>query len=80
MKDANEETLRKFLQYATGADVICVQEIKVVFNKLLELNQRVVARTCDCLLEVPATYTSYLDFQSQFKTQLNSGYWEMDIA
>ena len=53
VKDADEETLRNFLRYATGADVICVQEIKVLFNKLFGLNQRVVARTCGCLLEVP---------------------------
>ena len=30
VKDADEETLRKFLRYATGADVICVQHTKVV--------------------------------------------------
>ena len=80
VKDCDERLLRDFLRFCTGADVICVDGIKVTFNKLFGLNQRIVSHTCGCVLEVPVTYHSYLDFQNSFKNQLNSGFWEMDIV
>ena len=47
-------------------NVICVDGIKVTLNKLFGLNQRIVSHTCVCMLEVPVTHYSDLDFQNNF--------------
>ena len=51
------EDIKTFLRFCTGADVLCVKQIKVSFSKLYG-----IAHTCGPLLKVP---TNYEDFQSR---------------
>eukprot|EP00794_Sanderia_malayensis_P002513 gene2513-2902_t len=70
----------KFLRFATGADTICVEKIKVTFNNLSGMQRRVVAHTCGPVLELPTTYQSYVEFKKEMLSILRSGYWNMDFV
>ena len=72
----------EFLRFVTGASVCIVPKIKVDFNALSGFDRRPIAHTCDCVLELPTSYTSYEDFRGEFKaifdvTEENFS-WRMD--
>eukprot|EP00794_Sanderia_malayensis_P001847 gene1847-2080_t len=46
LRGLNEDALCKFLCYVTGADMLCVEKIDVIFNDLSGLDRRIVAHTC----------------------------------
>ena len=75
-----QDDLMKFLRYSTGADVVCVENIKVMFTKCSGAGRAIIAHTCGPVLEVPTTYEDYAAFQGEFLNTLSSGYWNMDIA
>ena len=75
-----QEDLTKFLRYCTGADIICVNEIKLLFTNSRGLERRFVAHTCGPTLEVPTTYECYAEFKEEFLNIIKSGYWNMDFA
>ena len=77
-----QDDLTKFLRYSTGADVVCVENIKVMFTKSSGAGRAIIAHTCGPVLEVPTTYENYAAFQGEFLNTLihYSGYWNMDIA
>ncbi len=49
----NSETLAKFLRYVTEADMLCVQNIDVMFNNLSDCERTIVAHTCGPTVELP---------------------------
>ena len=75
----NEE-IKTFLRFCTGADVLCVKQIKVSFSKLDGIERRLAAHTCGPLLEVPTTYEYFGQFKGELHKTLQSGYWNMDIV
>ena len=74
--------LSLFLRFVTGASVCIVPKIKVEFNALSGFARRPIAHTCDCVLELPTSYTNYDEFRGEFKaifdiTKENFS-WRMD--
>ena len=76
----SKDNLQHFLRYATGADIICVPQINIMFNNQVGMNRRFIGHTCGSTLEVPVTYESYAVFKEEFLNLLRSGYWSMDFA
>ena len=65
-----------------GASVCIVRKIKVEFNSLSGFARHPIAHTCDCVLELPMSYTNYDEFRGEFKaifdiTKKNFS-WRMD--
>ena len=61
----NEE-VRRFLRFTTGSSVLIANHISVTFNNLSGLARRPIAHTCGCVIELPSTYMSFLDFEQEF--------------
>ena len=76
----NDE-VRRFLRFVTSTSVLLPDGISVCFNGSSGLMRRPIARTCSCLLELPSTYVSYLDFEHELHAVLSdSEYnWQMDV-
>ena len=74
--------VRRFLRFTTGSSVIVSGGITVSFNNLSGIARRPIAHTCDCSLELPSTYTSYLDFEQEFNAVLADDHytWQMDAV
>ncbi|GAA6091618.1 uncharacterized protein LOC113078290, partial [Tachysurus ichikawai] len=51
----------------TGSDVICVEDIQVIFTPLEGLSRRPIAHTCGPTLELPSTYNSYPDLRAKME-------------
>lgn len=68
----NPQDLSNFLRFTTGSSVMIDQKISVTFNTLCGLAQRPISHTCSCVLELPATYTTYPSFADDFLTILRS--------
>ena len=64
----NQDDLRALLRFITGSSVCLAKTISVSFNSLSGLARRPIAHTCDCDLELPVSYMTYLEFLSEFKT------------
>ena len=56
MKTLGKRELKKFPTLATGANVICVEKIDVMFHIQDGFRSTPVFRTCGPLLELPLTY------------------------
>ena len=78
--DMENAEVRQFLRFTTGSSVLTAQQIFVSFNSLSGLGRRPIAHTCGCTIELPSTYTSYIDFEQEFKAVLadNEYSWQMD--
>ena len=65
----------------SGADIDLGKSIKVTFvSGQSEFCRAPVAHTCECVLELPDSYTSFIDFRNEFNAVLSSGVWVMDIV
>ena len=73
------DEIRRFLRFTTGSSVMIAREISVTFNSLSGFARRPIAHTCACVLELPLTYTTYLDFENEFNAILSDDEysWEM---
>ena len=66
---------RTFLRFVTGSSVCLVylaSNIKITFNHLVGLARRPIAHTCGSMLELPSTYSTYLDFVTEFQAILSN--------
>ena len=70
--DMKAQELAAFLRFVTGSSVCLGKKITVLFSDLTGLARRPIVHTCDCLLELPVTYVSYLEFTAEFKSILCS--------
>ena len=80
VREANVDSLERFLRFTTGSNLLTVPKITVRFTKLSGLGRRPIAHTCGCVLELPVEYSTYNDFRSDFNEILNAGVWVMDIV
>lgn len=71
--------LATFLNFVTGADVMCIDSIHVEFTKLDGYARRPIAHICGCILELPSTYDTYAEFRTEFSNILAAGRWQNDI-
>ena len=76
MKNAE---IHPFLRFVTGSSVLIDKSIKVTFNNLHGAARRPIIHTCSCMLELPMSYCTYLDFEQEFLAVLSSDEaWVMD--
>lgn len=61
----NEE-VRRLLRFTTGSAVLIAEKINISYNSLTGLSRRPIAHTCACILELPSTYASHLEFEQEF--------------
>ena len=81
VKGLDLDPLKKFLQFATGAEVIIVEKIEVSFVKYdSNFCRRPIAHTCGPVLEIPKTYSNFCELREDFTNILNKTTWEMDIV
>lgn len=74
-----QKELSNFLRFVTGSSVLMEGPIHVTFNSLSGVARRPVAHTCGCRLELPTSYLTYIEFETEFKAILNHTYaWIMD--
>ena len=72
--------LAKFLLFTTATDVMIEDELKVIFTRNEGLSSRPIAHTCGPVLELPSTYSNYVELREEFTNILNKeNGWEMDI-
>ena len=74
------EGVRQFLRFTTGSSVIIAKHISITFYTLSGLKRRPIAHTCSCVLELPSTNLSCLDFEQEFNAILadDEYSWQMD--
>lgn len=76
-----QNELRLFLRFVTGSSVLLAKKITVSFNNLSGLARRPISHTCDCMIELPISYTTYPEFESEFTKVLTSEVsWAMDAV
>ena len=68
VKTSWKRELKKFLMLATGANVICVEKIDVMFNIRDRFGRTLVFHTCGPLLELPLTYQHHGDLFEEIET------------
>ncbi|KAJ8299370.1 hypothetical protein KUTeg_023430 [Tegillarca granosa] len=83
VRELEPEMLKLFLRFCTGSNLVVKDKISVRFTAA-ELGDNVrspTSHTCGCVLEIPSTYAkdSYVVFKSDFKSVLQSRYFEMDV-
>ena len=79
IRTLKKEDIPLFMRYVTGADMMCVGKISVIFTRVSTGERKIVAHTCGPVLDVPSTYESYPQFREEFLNLLKCGYWSMDI-
>lgn len=69
-----------FLHFVTSSSVLIAQRIKT-FNNSTGLRRCLISHTCDCVLELSISYTTYPEFVYEFSRVLTDEEftWAMDI-
>lgn len=81
IKSLDPASLKIFLKFVTGSDVLVCDSIDVAFTLSDGFERRPVAHTCSPLLEVPATYQSYSELTEEFNNILrNKEAWTFNIV
>ena len=70
IRGMDQPQLKSFLQYVTGADIICVKSIIVNFSRLEGFAWRPIAHTCGAVLELPSTYNTFPELREEFTSIL----------
>ncbi|KAA0723155.1 hypothetical protein E1301_Tti005274 [Triplophysa tibetana] len=78
--ELDDTTLKNFLRFCTGADLLTGNRITVNFIETSDFQCRPQAHTCGCYLMLPLNYQNYPDLRSDFNAVLNSSVWVMDIV
>jgi hypothetical protein len=74
----NDE-LRTLIRFITGSSVLVTKEITVSFNHLKNLARRPISHACGSVLELSVAYSTFPEFEEEFKAILVSEYsWIMD--
>lgn len=65
----------------SGSDLMTVEQIQVRFVAWeSKFTRRPISHTCGCVLEVPHSYSSFVELREEFDLVLTSGVWVMDIV
>ena len=71
--------LIQFPRFTTASDVLITNKLEVTFTKFEGAACRPIALTCGPLLELPSTYSNFVELREQFNNILEKDMWEMDI-
>ena len=76
----NQQNRLRFLHFTTALDILTENELEVTFTQYQGLACWPVAHTCGPTLEIPATYSNYVEFREDFMNVLGKDNWEIDIV
>ena len=71
--------LIQFLRFTTASNVLITNKIEVSFTRLEGASSRPIAHTGGPLLELPSTYSNFVELRQEFNNVLEKSNWEMDI-
>ena len=75
------DELRSFLRFVSGSSVLVSNKITLSFNSLAGLARRPISHTCTYGLELSIAYSTYPEFEHEFKKVLSSELsWFMDAV
>lgn len=82
MKACNNEKIKVLYRFFTGADVLAVKELKVIFHFNAGNLPHITAHTCSGVIDLPSGgYVGYHDFQMQLDALLNNPEsWKFNLA
>ena len=81
IRSLDSPTLRKFIRFCTGAEILCFESLFVEFCAVKKGAGRCpVAHTCGPTLVLPSSYMSYNELRCELSSILDSGYLKMDIV
>lgn len=81
IKSLNESSLKRFLQFTTGSNLVTVRSILVTFSTLDGALRRPIAHTCGPTLEVPTAYQTYNELAEEFSNVINNKEsWSLTIV
>lgn len=80
LREADNNTLKNFLRFCTGADVITDNCIIVEFNEDSGFRRAPTSKTCGCVLTLSVCYDDFIDFRSELMNVLSSNMWVMDFV
>lgn len=66
IKSLDAVSLKVFLKFVTGSDVLIQKNISLSFNSVAGIARAPVAHTCGSCLELPSTYQSYNELAEDF--------------
>ena len=66
IKSLDAVSLKVFLKFVTGSDVMILQTISVSFNSVEGVGRTPIAHTCGPTLELPSTYQSHNELAEEF--------------
>ena len=74
-------SLKVFLKFVTGSDVMVLQTISVSFNPVEGIMRTPIAHTCGPILELPSKYQSYNELAEEFTNILREkASWTFSIV
>ncbi|XP_066918494.1 uncharacterized protein [Clytia hemisphaerica] len=79
VKGLDQPSLKRFLRFVTGSDLVIVDHIKISFIKQGDFERRPIAHTCGPVLEISPTYSNFVELRKEFSDVLQSSYLSMDI-
>ena len=82
LKDADETTLRLFLRFATGSDLLIHSNkvISVEFVAMTSFTRRPTSRTCTQTIQFGEQFDNYADFRAELNSILKSNVWVFDYV
>ena len=82
IKACDDKKIRVLYRFLTGADVLAVKKLKVIFHLQVGNIPHITAHTCSGVVDLPAGgYVSYHDFETQFDAMLNNPEsWKFHVA
>eukprot|EP00794_Sanderia_malayensis_P020825 gene20825-22869_t len=80
IRGLGSKAMLQFLRFTTAMDIV-VDNIKleISFIRSEGLGSRSIAHTCGPLLELPSTYTNFVDLRKEFNNILVKDDWNIDI-
>eukprot|EP00794_Sanderia_malayensis_P001011 gene1011-331_t len=80
IRGLDSKAMLQFLRFTTAMDIV-VDNIKleISFIRSEGLGSRPIAHTCGPLLELPSTYTNFVDLRKEFDNILVKDDWNIDI-
>ena len=82
IKACDNKKIRVLYRFLTGADVLAVKSLKVIFHLHVGKIPHITAHTCSGVVDLPSGgYLSYHDFETQFDAMLsNPESWKFHVA
>ncbi|XP_060079861.1 uncharacterized protein LOC132559260 [Ylistrum balloti] len=79
ISNLTQDELEILLQFITGQVCVPRRSITVNFSDLSGIERRPIAHTCSFSIELPSTYESYEEFETEFRMFLQSDIIRFDI-